>query len=276
MTDTPPPLRQFVIRHGGLSFPALDAGSGMPLLLLHGGGSRAAHFAPLMRNLADRFRVIAYDQRGFGGMVLPEDCPIDHAHWASDVIGVLAALGLEKAILLGWSLGCTVAINAAVARPDLVAGLVLLGAPDPQRRVDTARLMERHERLLTLEEADRALMVREELASHLVPAARADPACLDALVADRLSSPMAMQKRTIAGYATRPDLNAAAAAVTCPAWLLTGAQDSLTPPDAAGRLAEALGAGEVQLLPGCGHYLAAENPALVAAAIKRVLAPLRA
>ncbi|HUD30868.1 MAG TPA: alpha/beta fold hydrolase, partial [Novosphingobium sp.] len=75
------------VPHDGLSFPVVEAGSGAPLVLLHGGGSRAAHFLPLMRLLSGTYRVIAYDQRGFAGNGVPQGVAIDHPLWASDLVG---------------------------------------------------------------------------------------------------------------------------------------------------------------------------------------------
>jgi pimeloyl-ACP methyl ester carboxylesterase len=263
-----------LVEHDGLAFPLLEAGTGSPLLLLHGGGSRAAHFLPLMKALSGSFRVIAYDQRGFAGADVPAGVPIDHPHWASDVVGVLDALGIGRALVLGWSLGCSVAINAAAGWPERIAGLALVGAPDPGRPVAVEALRRRQAEYEALDEATLAERARADLAAQLAPAFRDDAALLDGLVADRMASRPELQARAIAAYASRPDLAAAAGRVQCPAFLFTGEHDRISPPEAAARMAEALRAGPPEVLPGVGHYAAAEDPALLARRTAARLLPL--
>ncbi|WP_230293627.1 alpha/beta fold hydrolase [Croceicoccus sp. Ery5] len=259
------------ITANGLTFPAIEAGEGSVLLMLHGGGSRAAHFMPLIENLSGSFRCIAYDQRGFGGTQVPDDAPVDHEHWARDVPAVLDALGIGSATLLGWSLGCSVAINAAARDAQRYDALVLLGAPDPAKRVNAAALAERQAEYEALDRGALARRAASDLAAQLAPDASDNASLLDMLVADRMAAPLALQARTIAGYATRGDLLAAARSLRVPAVLLTGEHDRTCPPDGARAMADALGAAPPRIVKGCGHYLCAEKPAAVAAAIEELL-----
>lgn len=244
------------------------AAAGAPLILLHGGGSRAAHFAPLMRALSPHTRAFAYDQRGFGGHSAPPGLPVDHQGWARDLLAVLDAVGLETAVVLGWSLGCAVAINAAVAHPDRIAGLILLGAPDPARAVNVEMMRARHAERTRLTDEVRLHTIADELRSKLAPGHRAHDAILCRLVADAMATPLEMQARTIEASATRPDLLAAAKAVRCPAVLLTGEHDDICPPAGAEAMASALRAPAPTIVADCGHYLAAEAPARVAALVE--------
>ncbi|NJP31477.1 alpha/beta fold hydrolase [Micromonospora sp. HSS6-12] len=74
--------------------------------------------------LASRHRVIALDLRGYGESELPPAPFANH----DDVAGLLDALGIERAALVGWSFGGAVAIDTALAHPDRVTALALLGA----------------------------------------------------------------------------------------------------------------------------------------------------
>lgn len=121
-----------------------------------------------------------------------------------------------------------------------------------------------------------AIRIREELAAQLPESRRNDDALLDVLVAGRMASPLAMQARTIRGYATRPDLRAAAMAVQCRSLLVTGEYDTISPPEAATVLAAAIGAPDVQVVPDCGHYVAAEQPDLLAQIIETEMGNLSA
>lgn len=106
-----------------------SAGSeGSPLLvLIHGNVSSSAFFDELLLALADRYRVLAPDLRGFGKS---ERAPIDATRglrdFADDVHALLAAVAPgQRAHLLGWSVGGGVAMQLAIDHPELVASLVL-------------------------------------------------------------------------------------------------------------------------------------------------------
>lgn len=99
------------------------AGTGPPALLLHGMLAHSGVFAPLMDRLADRLAMRALDLPGHGGT--DRDAARDiQAEAAEDALASLATTG--PAHLIGHSFGATVALRAAVARPDLVRGLVLI------------------------------------------------------------------------------------------------------------------------------------------------------
>jgi len=101
------------------------AGEGMPILLLHGWALDRRVWAPQMEGLADRFRLIAIDRRGFGRSSAPPGLAAE----TGDVLTVMMALGIDKAVIAGMSQGGRVALRFAVTHPDRVAGLILQGAP---------------------------------------------------------------------------------------------------------------------------------------------------
>ena len=91
-----------------------EAGSGEIVLLLHGGLGDSGLWEPVVPFLAERFRTIRSDLRFFGrstGPAVPWS-------WEEDVVGVLDALGIERAALVGLSLGGKVALDVALAHPD--------------------------------------------------------------------------------------------------------------------------------------------------------------
>ncbi|MGW4297002.1 alpha/beta fold hydrolase, partial [Micromonospora chersina] len=102
-----------------------EAGSGTPVVLLHAGIADRRMWRHQVPALAARHRVIAVDLRGYGDSELP---PTPFAHH-DDVIGLLDALGLAQAALVGCSFGGKVAVDTALAYPDRVAALALFGAP---------------------------------------------------------------------------------------------------------------------------------------------------
>ncbi|HVO15073.1 MAG TPA: alpha/beta fold hydrolase [Alphaproteobacteria bacterium] len=118
---------------GGIRTHYLEAGSGEPVVLIHGGGAGAdAHgnWRTVMPMLAEHFRVVALDMVGFGrtdkpagnGFVYSQDARNRH------LADFLDALKLGPATLIGNSMGGATAIGVAIARPDLVRRLVLMGS----------------------------------------------------------------------------------------------------------------------------------------------------
>lgn len=126
----------------------IDRGNGLPIVLLHGLGNNYKSWTYVLRHLKPRNRrVIAVDLLGFGDAPKPTDATYDPEQHARAVIATLSSLKLSNALLVGHSMGCIVAIEVAKQRPDLVRGLLLLGAPIYKRIGRASRL----KRVLRLE-----------------------------------------------------------------------------------------------------------------------------
>ena len=108
----------------------LEAGTGEPALIFHGGDGEAVDWAPLIGRIQDRVHMFAVDRPGFG---LSD--PFDYRrvdlrkHAAEFVSSVLDALGLKSATLIGGSMGGLFALSTALAHPDRVRNLILVGTP---------------------------------------------------------------------------------------------------------------------------------------------------
>ena len=99
-------------------------GSGPPLLFLNGSGQTLATVAPLIDVLADRFEVLAHDQRGLGLTSIPPG-PYSMAEYAADALAVLDDAGWHSCRVLGISFGGMVAQEFAVTWSDRVERLAL-------------------------------------------------------------------------------------------------------------------------------------------------------
>ncbi len=134
-------LANFPVRQVDASLPAYrEAGSGRPLVLLHGIGSGSGSFIRQLETLSDRLRVIAWDAPGYGmSPALPQSAPVA-ADYASALTGLLDALGLDRVLLAGHSLGALTAGAFALAHPQRLGGLILMnpaggyGAADEEVR----------------------------------------------------------------------------------------------------------------------------------------------
>ncbi len=107
------------------------AGSGDPVLLLHGSGPGVtawANWRLTIPPLAERFTVIAPDVVGFGFTERPDGFGYDLPAWTAHVVGLLDALGLESVHVVGNSFGGALALSLAASSPDRVRRLVLMGS----------------------------------------------------------------------------------------------------------------------------------------------------
>jgi len=100
-----------------------------PMVLLHALGERGSDWTPVTPAFAERYRVFAPDLRGHGDT----DWPGNYSFrlMRDDVTGLLDHAGLRRVILVGHSMGAVVAYLVAIARPDLVARLIIEDAPPP-------------------------------------------------------------------------------------------------------------------------------------------------
>jgi pimeloyl-ACP methyl ester carboxylesterase len=99
-------------------------GEGEPVIQIHGAGFGHFNFAPATPALAERFRVIDYDMRGYG----QSDRPVQHYDmevWADDVAGLLDALDLREAHVHGTSMGGMIAIVFAGKYPERTTSVVI-------------------------------------------------------------------------------------------------------------------------------------------------------
>ncbi len=113
-----------------------SGGEGPPVVLSHGFLMDREMFAPQVDALAPEFRVIAWDERGFGGTEF-DGQPFTYWDSARDCLGLLDHLEIDQAVLGGMSQGGFLSLRAALLAPERVRALVLIdtqsGVEDPER-----------------------------------------------------------------------------------------------------------------------------------------------
>ncbi len=111
-------------RNGAAELAYEARGVGPPVLLMHAGVTDRRSWAPLVAHLDEGYRTIAYDRRGFGETSYEPE-PHDPV---ADAVAVLDAAGVDRAVVIGASNGGRWSIELALAHPERVAALVLIGA----------------------------------------------------------------------------------------------------------------------------------------------------
>ena len=129
-----------VTLRGGLGMHLARAGSGPPMVLLHGFPECWYSWRHQLRALSDRHACVAPDLRGYG----ETDAPSGVANYtieklAGDVADLIAALGRERAIVVGHDWGGVIAWATALMRPEIVERLIVLNCPHPRKYLATIR-----------------------------------------------------------------------------------------------------------------------------------------
>lgn len=236
----------------------------LPLVLLHGIGSGAASWVQQLDVLGETRRVLAWDTPGYGASTPVEaDSPV-----ASDYATVLKewldALGIERCVLVGHSLGAIIAGAFAVANPQSVAGLLLL-SPAGGYGASPAQVREtkRDQRLAMIKELGPQGLA-EKRSANMVSANASDEA--RAWVRWNMSRVIPHGYAQATHLLANADLASDLARYTGRVNVAVGAEDTITPPEACERLALAAGT-KLQIVPCAGHAGYIEAPAAYTAII---------
>jgi pimeloyl-ACP methyl ester carboxylesterase len=132
MTQTINGVESKFVDAGGVKTHYLEAGSGEPVLLLHGAGpgvTAESNWSKTIPALAERYRVLAPEMIGFGTSGRAPELHYRTSTWVNHVVSFLDALNLGNANFVGNSLGGMVSIFIALEQPERVKRMVLMGAP---------------------------------------------------------------------------------------------------------------------------------------------------
>ena len=266
-----------------MSLPVLatiDRGTGPPVLLLHGQPGTGASWAPVTERLAGGRRVLAPDRVGYGASAGEARGLSDNADLAARLLDVLGT-GPATVVAHSWAGGAAVLL--AGRRPDLVRGLVLVGAACTPDSLDVT------DRMLGLPVVGDALTVVGLLAlGEVLPRVRRLAPHLPDRFRDGVLSALPDQgvlggeqgalgrhRRTfvIEQRALLDELPAVTAALGClavPTAVVSGAWDVVVRPASARTLAAAVAGAELVELPRAGHFVARDAPDALCAVIERI------
>ncbi|WFU70603.1 alpha/beta hydrolase [Bradyrhizobium sp. CB2312] len=138
-TDLAPPRSTRFRTHGGPTIHVLDwGGQGPPAVLLHGGALTARTWDYVAIALRPDFRLLALDMRGHGASGWADDYSIESC--ATDLVAVIDGLGIQRARIVGMSLGGMVACEFALRHPDRTESLAMVDVTSRPVFAATARM----------------------------------------------------------------------------------------------------------------------------------------
>lgn len=246
---------------GGIGLHYERSGSGEPLLLIQGmSGTHVSWGEAFRAPLEEEFDVVAFDNRGIGYSA-PIDGPFTIAEMAADTAGLLDALGIESAHVVGISMGGMIAQELALAHPErlrsLALGCTYCGGPG-------SRLMpeENAQKLLAgLASGDREMAIRASYEVNLSPAFRAEESRYAAFHEMATKVPAArqtieLQAQAIFGHDTSGRLGE----ISAPSLVIHGTEDGVLPFPNGELIASLVPGARFEALHEVGHMFWWERP----------------
>ncbi len=254
----------------GLSYLVCESAGPMPVVLLHGIGSNARSFEPLMASLDGSYPTLAWDAPGYGeSQPLAVEWP-DASDYAAALNRLLAHLGIARCVLVGHSLGNLIAARCALEAPARIASLVLIcpaigyrarkGAPLPPQ---VAARIEELDRLGPEKFAAKRAWGLLRDTSPQPDVLRAVEAAMAAVRRPGYDQ----AARLLAGGRLIDD----AENITLPALVISASEDRITPPESGHFVYAALQRSSqrpaFRMIAKAGHAVCQEQPAEIARVI---------
>ncbi len=249
-----------------------DRGSGPAIVLVHGHPFSRRMWQGQLDSLSDECRVVAPDLPGYGESPARGET-ITPGVLADAVVELMDAIAVDRATVVGLSLGGLVAMELGLRYPERVAGLVLtattaapLTPEEVEMRRATAVQLERDGML------DHAL----EMAGRLFgPAARRDPSLVLPVLEMMLTTSPAGAAAALRGRAERQPYDRLLGELLVPALVLAGDEDSYSTAEITAQLVASLPDPEMLILPGIGHMPNLEAPEAFDHAVRAFAASTR-
>ncbi|HKP21414.1 MAG TPA: alpha/beta hydrolase [Thermoleophilaceae bacterium] len=229
--------------------------TGIPVLMLHGVTDSWRSFELVLPHLPDDIRVIAATQRGHGEAPKPDSGYLVQ-DMAGDAVELLDELGIERAVVVGHSMGSWVTQRIAIDHPDRLMGIVLGGSFTPAVARDPALAAE----LRALGDVPDPITYRYALEWQESTVAKPiDADQMDVYVGESLKVPARVWTAAFNGFA-EIDQREELADVNVPALLAWGDRDAFIPRSTQDELLETLSDSRLEVYEGVGHALHWEQP----------------
>jgi pimeloyl-ACP methyl ester carboxylesterase len=248
-----------------------EAGTGTPLVLLHGFPLDSRTWREQVAALSDRCRVIAPDLRGFGQSKSNDAFTMESL--ADDVHALLADLEALPCVLGGLSMGGYVALAYAKKYPADLRGLALI---DTKAEADTPQGKEARQTMIELARSQGSKAVAEQMMPKML-ASDADKSRpqvkreLDQVM--NAQTPLTIE-HALAAMRDRPDFTEDLPSIAVPTLVIVGEHDAITPPAGAEAMSRAIRNSTYVLIRGSGHMSPMEQPQQITDALRRFMTSL--
>jgi pimeloyl-ACP methyl ester carboxylesterase len=246
---------------GGRARRYLDAGSGWPVVLLHAFPFSADMWRPQLERVPEGWRFIAPDLAGFGpdAVAWSGATPPTVADMAADVQRFLDALEIDEAVIGGLSMGGYVTFALFRAAPQRFTGMILA---DTRPQADTPEGRDGRKTMIERARSGGPAAVADAMLPKLLgPTTRARRPALPPLVRqmierERVDGIVGALEAMLA----RPDSTSDLARIACPALVIVGDEDEITPPADADMMHNQIARSRLVMLPEAGHLSNLEAP----------------
>ena len=233
-----------------------DAGTGLPVLAIHGLGGSAHFFTDFTRLLQPDYRVLSIDLPGTGRSPASNEISMDR--WVADLERVIVERSSTPVVVLGHSLGTMIALRAWQAWPQRIRALVLVGGLPQVRPFIRERLSQRRGTLATASNL-RGWGIRVVPGVFADSTIREQPDVVTAF-ADRFDAQGVDSYLKCLKILLDADVTEIAPTVSVPTLVVTGEVDQYAPPDDVAAFARTIPGARFTVLPKCAHLPFLERP----------------
>lgn len=227
------------------------------IALTHGIGGSGADWTPIVPRLAERYRVLTWDVRGFGESEKNPTAEHSIAQFARDLAALLDHIGADKAVIMGTSMGGTITQRFILDFPEKTLAAVIMSTSS---QVNERAREAWYRQAEFIEREGMAAWVRQSRPPHVTEEyLRAHPEVLEAEERRiRMNDPRiyAQVARAVADYNYTEELKR----VRVPTLVLVGSEDKQTPPGGSVIISRAIPGARLHILEGLGHTLVREAP----------------
>ena len=244
-------------------------GSGPPVVLIHGFGLNRAMWQWQLPALTPHFSVLTYDLLGHGESASPAGTP-DLAMFSAQLLWLMDRCGIERAAVVGFSLGGMIARRFALDHPDRLSALAILNSPHDRSPAEREAV---RARVRQTEAQGPSANAEPALERWFTPKFRAESPEVIALVRAWITSNDPAVYPQIYRVLAEGDAEIAEGLerIACPTLVMTGADDPGNTPAMALAMARLIPGASFVTLPGLRHMALAESPQAVNAPLSKFL-----
>jgi 3-oxoadipate enol-lactonase len=249
----------------GANLAYTDAGTGSPILLVHGFPLDSRVWAAVAGQLAGRYRVICVDLPGFGQSQMGKAFTIESL--ADTLAKFIDQLKLGKVLLAGLSMGGYVGKAFADKHEGKLAGLALV---DTKAAADNDEQKKGRERMIALVKSSGSKAIADDMLGKMTgeETIRTQPAVVRELRAIMEACPPKTIETALAAMRDRKDYTDLLPRLQIPVAIIVGEGDVITPPALAEKMAASVPGSFLRKIPAAGHMAPFEQPAAVADALR--------